>query len=143
MKHLMCNIFIIVVFLSCSSEEKKKWNGGIQNQIIVDMIAAVNEKNADEYVKGFDESVQVYVASELKVNGRNSLRENRANHFKKHPNVRSAIQHLVEIDNKVILHDKVWLDISKDQDRDIVEIFTFENNKVVRVDVIQPKNLFQ
>ena len=26
--------------------------------------------------------------------------------------------------------------------KDIVEIFTFENRKVVRVDVIQPKDLF-
>ena len=79
----------------------------------------------------------------MKVNGREDMKANRANHFKKHPNVRSEIQHLVEIDNKVILHDKVWLDESDKTGQNIVEIFTFENGEVSRVDVIQPKDLFR
>ena len=106
-------------------------------------ILSFDEKNAEKYVIGFADNVKVYVESELKVNGREDMKANRANHFKNHPNVRSQIQHLVEIDNKVILHDKVWLDESDKIGQNIVEIFTFENGKVARVDVIQPNDLFK
>ena len=76
------------------------------------MIHAVNEKNAEKYVHGFAEDVKIFVESGMKISGREKLKANRANHFKNHPNVRSEIQHIVEIDNKVILHDKVWLEKS-------------------------------
>ena len=128
----------------CESGKSKEFEiAGDQSMVIKEMIDAVNEKDAEKYVVGFDESVQVFVGSEIKVEGKNNLRKNRAKHFKNHPKVRSEIQHLVEIDNKVVMHDKVWLNDSNDFGQDIVEIFTFENGKVVRVDVIQPKNLFQ
>ena len=107
------------------------------------MIAAVNEKDAEKYVAGFGDKVQVFVASEMKVDGRGNLMKNRASHFDSHPNVRSEIQHLVEIDNKVIMHDKVWLNEYDKVGQNIVEIFTYENGKITRVDVIQPSNLFR
>jgi len=116
---------------------------GSQSKIIREMIESVNEKDAEKYVKGFAETVQVFVGAELKLDGRNALQANRANHFTNHPYVRSEIIHLVEVDNKVIMHDKVWLRKADKTGRDLVEIFTFENGKVVRIDVIQPKDLFQ
>lgn len=111
--------------------------------VIIEMIAAVNDKNAEEYVLGFAEEVEVYVSQERKVNGKGELMSNRAQHFLNHPDVRSEIQHLVEIDDKVILHDKVWLDPSDKEGSDIVEIFTFEDDRIARVDVIQPNDLFK
>jgi len=133
-----------ILFLGCNTISKTDYKvGGAKSKIIVKMIDAVNEKNADNYVIGFADNVQVFVESEMKVNGREALKTNRANHFKNHPNVRSEIQHLVEIDNKVILHDKLWLDESDETGQNIVEVFTFENDKVLRVDVIQPKDLFK
>lgn len=143
MEKLLLMVSLTVLALSCSSGTGEKQGSGVQSGIITEMIESVNEKNAEKYVSGFADNVEVYVDSELKVLGRTALMENRANHFKNHPNVFSEIQYLVEIDNKVIMHDKVWLDKSRDKASDIVEIFTFENNKVVRVDVIQPKDLFQ
>ena len=132
-----------ILFFGCNTISKTNYEDeGVKSKIIVKMIDAVNEKNADNYVLGFADNVQVFVESDMKVNGKEALKTNRANHFKNHPNVRSEIQHLVEIDNKVILHDKLWLDESDETGHNIVEIFTFENNKVLRVDVIQPKNLF-
>lgn len=107
------------------------------------MIDAVNDKNSEKYVEGFANDVQVFVESQMKVDGRENLRKNRAKHFETHPNVRSEIQHLVEIDNKVILHDKVWLNESDKVGQNIVEIFTFDSGKVIRVDVIQPNDLFR
>lgn len=139
-------ITILTCLLAFGCETKQKPNyeiAGKQSQIINEMIAAVNEKSAEEYVKGFADKVQVFVGSDLKVDGKQSLIKNRAKHFKNHPNVRSEIQHLVEIDSKVIMHDKVWLDESDKIGQNIVEIFTFENGKVIRVDVIQPNNLFR
>lgn len=137
-------IFIAVILSNCSNAPKSNYEiAGKQSQIIVSMIDAVNEKNAEKYVIGFADSVKVFVESEMKVNGREEMKASRANHFKNYPNVRSQIQHLVEIDNKVILHDKVWLDESDKTGQNIVEIFTFENDEVVRVDVIQPNDLFK
>ena len=139
-------LFLIVscnILWSCNSVPESNYEiAGTQSKIIASMIEAVNEKNAEKYVTGFAENVKVFVESEMKVNGRVDMKANRANHFKSHPNVRSEIQHLVEIDNKVILHDKVWLDESDKEGQNIVEIFTFKNGEVVRVDVIQPNDLF-
>ena len=133
-----------VILSSCTDVPKSNYEIACkQSEIIASMIDAVNEKDAEKYVTGFAEEVKVYVESDLKVNGWEDLKANRANHFKNHPKVRSEIQHLVEIDNKVILHDKVWLDESDKTGRDIVEIFTFQNGEVVRVDVIQPNDLFE
>ncbi len=139
-------IALLTLFLviGCNTEQKPKYEiAGEQSRIIKEMIDAVNDKNADKYVAGFAENVQVYLDSELKVNGRQDLINNRSKHFENHPDVISEIQHLVEIDNKVILHDKVWLNKADKLGQNIVEIFTFNNGQVVRVDVIQPNNLFR
>lgn len=148
----MGRIFIIIFMLfftsiACHEKAVDSTKGmaveGEQSKMIRQIIDAVNEKNAAKYVENFAENVQIFVASDLKVEGRNQLKTNRANHFKNHPNVKSEIQHLVEIDDKVIMHDKVWLDGEENKSQDIVEIFTFENGKITKVEVIQPKNLFQ
>ncbi|MEM9824656.1 MAG: nuclear transport factor 2 family protein [Bacteroidota bacterium] len=116
---------------------------GVQSKCIRQIIEAVNEKDAEKYVKDFADSVQIFVASDLKIQGKANLKANRANHFKRHPNVKSAIRHLVEIDNKVMMHDMVWLEGEQGKAQDIIEIFTFTDGKISKVDVIQPKNLFQ
>ena len=137
-------ILISILVIGCDTKKNPKYEiSGEQSRIIKEMIDAVNEKNAEKYVRGFADKVQVFVESEMKVDGKEKLVENRAKHFENHPNVRSEIQHLVEIDNKVIMHDKVWLNESDEAGQNIVEVFTFENGKVVRVDVIQPNNLFR
>lgn len=137
-------VFIFLVLVSCSSEKREPHYNikGHQSQVIVDMIEAVNQKNAEKYVAEFAENVRVLVGSTLKVKGRNELKENRAKHFKAYPNLRSEIQYLIEIDNKVIMHDKVWLNSSEERGRDIVEVFVFEDGKVMGVDVIQSKDFF-
>ncbi len=143
MKKIKMIILASVLAFGCDTEEKTKYEiAGEQSKIIKEMIDAVNEKNAEAYVRGFADNVQVLVETEVKVNGKNDLIKNRSKHFENHPHVRSEIQHLVEIDNKVVLHDKVWLDESDNVGQDIVEIFTFENGQVVKVEVIQPNNLF-
>jgi len=134
--------FGLLFLCLCVSAQDIKENTDRNSQAIINMISAVNQKDAQAYVTDFSEDVQIYLEAELKVNGKSDLQKNRAKHFEQHPEVRSEIQHLVEIDNKVVLHDKVWLD-GKNHPQDIVEIFSFENHKVVRVDVIQPKNLFR
>jgi len=145
MKKLTLSIALIgTAFFSCNKIPPSNYQiVGDQSKIVAHMIDAVNKKDAENYVQGFASGVKVFVESEMKINGKEDLKTNRANHFKNHPNVRSEIQHLVEIDNKVILHDKVWLDKSDKIGQNIVEIFTFENGEVSRVDVIQPKDLFR
>ncbi len=142
-KIILIVIVTCITGIGCKTEQEKKYDiAGEQSKKIKEMIDAVNEKDAEKYALDFSDNVQVYVESEMKVNGRNNLINNRTKHFENHPNVRSEIQHLVEIDNKVIMHDKVWLDKSDKEGQNIVEIFTFKNGKVIRVDVIQPNDLF-
>ncbi|MEL6390998.1 MAG: nuclear transport factor 2 family protein [Bacteroidota bacterium] len=139
---LLC--FSLILFFGCSEDPQTESPIlGPQSQIIVSMIEAVNQKDAKAYVRGFAPDVQVFVESEEKISNRQNLMANRSNHFQSHPHVRSEIQHLVEIDNRVIMHDKVWLDESDIQGQDIVEIFTFRDGEVIRVDVIQPQDLFR
>ena len=136
-------VFTILTIGCTSKPQEQTKSTGPQGQIIIAMIDAVNEKDAKKYVQGFSDSVKVYVESDLKVDGKESLIMNRAQHFERHPQVRSEIQHLVEIDNRVVLHDKVWLTPSDTEGQNIVEIFTFQEGKVIRVDVIQPTALFR
>lgn len=138
---LIC-LFVNLLFLGCNTTSKPSYEvNGAQSKIVVGVIEAVNEKNAEKYVSGFAENVQIFLDSELKIEGRENIKNNRAKHFNSHPDIRSEIQHIVEIDHKVILHDKVWLDASDQVGQNIVEIFTFENGKIIRVDVIQPSDL--
>ncbi|GAA4276440.1 nuclear transport factor 2 family protein [Aquimarina mytili] len=142
MKTISVYILILILIIGCTSKEHTLSTGD-QSQVIKNIIKAVNEKDANSYVAGFAENVEVYVESELKINGKEALQKNRAHHFEKYPKVYSQIQYLLEIDNKVIMHDKVWLDEKNESGQDIVEIFTFNNGKISRVDVVQPKNLFK
>jgi len=130
---LSLNVCLIVVYAS---------QHNAQTLAVINMIEAVNEKDAGKYVQSFSDDVKVFVEGELKVSGKISLKTNRQNHFKNHPDVRSEIQHLVEIDNKVIMHDKVWLEKTDKNGRDIVEILTFTDGEISQVDVIQAKELF-
>ena len=115
----------------------------ILDRQVATLLEAVNEKNPNKYVKGFDDQVKVFVDNQLRIEGKQAIKNNRDSHFKNFPNVYSEIQHLVQIDNKIIMHDKVWLNKSDNNSKDIVEIFTFENGKVIKIDVIQPADLFK
>lgn len=112
------------------------------------IVKAVNQKDAKMYVENFSENVKVYMYGEdgnfeLKIDGIEALYKNRAEHLKNHPEVRNEIQHLAEIDNRLIMHDKVWLTPKRKKGSSVVEIFTFdEQGKITRVDVLQEKNLF-
>src|SRR5262245_49476311 len=74
------------------------------------IIEAVNEKNPDKYVSVFadDAVVQIYQGP-VRITGREALRQNRAQHFERFPKAHSEIQHIVEIDSTVVMHDRVWL----------------------------------
>ncbi len=112
------------------------------------IVRAVNEKDAKMYVDNFSKEVKVYMYNDdgnfvLKVDGIEALYQNRAAHLKNHPKVRNEIQHLAEIDNRLIMHDKVWLSPDRKEGSSVVEIFTFDKEgKIARVDVIQQNNLF-
>ena len=112
------------------------------------IVEAVNNKDAKMYVANFSKDVKVYMYNEdgnfeLRVDGAEALYKNRAEHLKNHPEVRNEIQHLAEIDNRLIMHDKVWLSPERKEGSSVVEIFTFDKEgKISRVDVIQQKNLF-
>lgn len=116
---------------------------GKQAKMVSKIITAVNQHDAQSYVENFASTSQIYVDQVLKIVGKENIQINRADHFKSHPNLRSEIQYLVEIDNKVVMHDKVWLTKEDKEGQDIVEIFTFKDEKIIRVDVIQPNRLLE
>ena len=111
--------------------------------IVREMIEAVNTQNAEMYVRDFSSDVSIIMDGKVRVNGKSALQSNRADHFKRYPKMRSAIQHIVQIGNKVILHDQVWLTEKANKGSDIVEIFTFENGKIKMMEVIQAEDLLE
>ncbi|MEL6561971.1 MAG: nuclear transport factor 2 family protein [Bacteroidota bacterium] len=143
MKRMFAGLIGIVAMLqSCENTSKPNFEvAGRQSEIVVSLIEAVNEKDAGKYVASFAENVEIFIDSKMVISGREAIKVNRANHFENHPEIRSEIQYLVEIDNKVVLHDKVWLDEADVNGQNIVEVFTFNDGEVVRVDVIQPRDL--
>ncbi|MBS9460921.1 hypothetical protein KIM67_00760 [Flagellimonas sp. 389] len=140
-KYLFIALISVLPLLAASQEVSKSDRA----KSIVD---AVNKKNPKQYVENFSDSVKVYMYEEdgsfvLRVDGKKALFKNREAHLKNHPQVRNEIQHLAEIDNRLIMHDIVWLAPKIKEGSSVVEIFTFdETGKIIRVDVIQQKNLF-
>ena len=79
---------------------------------------------------------------EVRLRGRDAVASNRKTHFRNFPTARNQVVHLVEIDNRVVMHDQVWLSADQPKPTDIVEVFTFLDDKIIRIDVIQPSDLF-
>lgn len=108
------------------------------------IVAAVNARDADAYVADFSDDVIVRLyEGEVRVRGRQAMRANRQQHFERHPHVRNELLHLVAIDDRVIMHDRAWLDQRSGPPADVVEVFTFDaSDRIVLVDVIQPRDVF-
>ena len=142
----LLHICVLLSLLLMGCNQKNSQNYHIQSEQmkkIEGMINAINEKNAERYAQYFADDVRVFMKSEVRVKGKKELIKNRAQHFKNYPNVRSEIQYLTEIENRVIMHDKVWLTESDEVGKSIVEVFTFKKGKIVKVDVFQPTDLFE
>jgi hypothetical protein len=105
------------------------------------VIDAVNSRDADSYVRSFSPDVEVRLFDgEVRIAGREALRENRRRHFERHPSIRAEIVALVRIDDRTVRWDRVRL-AAEGAAVDIVEIYTFRDGLVVRVDVLQPSGL--
>ena len=108
------------------------------------IVKAVNTKDADLYVSACAENVivQIYDGA-VRITGRPMLQENRSRHFVLYPQIRCEIQHIVEIGDVAILHDRVWLNPNTPM-VDVVEIFTFDHEGFIRkIDVVQATSPLQ
>ena len=64
---IITTIIISFTLFGCNKQNLTNYSiEGEQSKIIKEMIDAVNEKDAEKYVKGFAEKVQVFVESEMK-----------------------------------------------------------------------------
>ena len=107
------------------------------------IVAAVNAKDAAMYARDLAADVVVTMYDgETRLRGRAEVEANRTEHFRRHPDARNELVHLVEIDDRVVMHDRVWLTPGQEEAADIVEVFTFTGDEIVRIDVLQPSSLF-
>ena len=108
------------------------------------IVNAVNNKDVSQYAKDLHTDVIVKMYDgEIRLKGRAAVIENRKRHFESNSNAKNLLIHLVEIDDRVIMHDQVWLNGNTEQEpSEIVEIFTFKDNEIIQIDVIQPADLF-
>jgi len=135
--YLSCSIVLISNALAVPPAPSAKLEAA---KNIVD---AVNAKSSDQYVRDLSPDVIVSMyGGEVILRGVDAVEANRADHFQKHPEARNELVHLVEVDNRVVMHDQVWLSPEQEQPADIVEVFTFEGEWIVQIDVIQPQSLF-
>ena len=133
-------VSLLATHIVCASQPAS--GGGALADLPRTIIAAVNEKDAAKYVSVFNDDAVVQIhGGPVRVVGREELRANRERHFKAYPQAVSEIQHLVEIGDKVIMHDRVWLHGKAQAAADIVEIFTFKGGRIAKVEVIQPEAL--
>ena len=111
-------------------------------EVIRDFIEAVNTRDADRYVANFADTVvlKLYDGT-IRAVGRDAVRTNRTLHFERFPDIQAEVRHVVEVGDRVVLHDEVWLHGRGGASTQIVEVFTFEGEHVAVVDVIQETNL--
>lgn len=144
MKELLFAIGATAFLTACATTPQQSLSSSENLDAARNIVDAVNAKNSDQYIRDLDEDVVVSMyGGEVRLRGRDAVRENRLNHFRNYPEAKNELVHLVEIDKRVVMHDQVWLTSDKSQPADIVEVFTFENGKIVRIDVIQPADLFR
>jgi hypothetical protein len=106
------------------------------------VVDAVNARDATAYVAAFAEDAEIRLYDgEVRLRGRSEIEQNRRRHFERYPDIRAEVLHLVEIGDRVVRHDRVWLAGEAAPAVDIVEIVTFRGGAIVRVDVIQPPDL--
>jgi hypothetical protein len=78
------------------------------------VIDAVNRKDPDLYASVFtDDTVVQLHDGPVRVTGRVALRANRSAHFQRFPATRSEIVHLVQIGEKVVMHDRLGRSYSR------------------------------
>ena len=145
MKFALFLVIVLCSSLNVIGQGKEMADEADSKEIMMvrEMIEAVNTRDADMYIKDFSDNIKIMVDGDIKVSGKSALKANRSEHFTRYPKVRSEIQHVVMIENKVILHDKVWLKGSEGPGSDIVEIFTFEDGQIISVEVIQSSTLLE
>ncbi|MEO0973591.1 MAG: nuclear transport factor 2 family protein [Pseudomonadota bacterium] len=142
-RYALLLMLLLATALTASAGETVPASGEQMKHAVRAIVAAVNAGDADAYVAPFADDVEVYmIGGELRIAGRDALRRNRAQHFTRHPEVRNELVHLVAIDDRVVMHDRVLLRPGTDDWADIVEIYTFADGEIVRVDVLQPRRLF-
>lgn len=102
------------------------------------IVAAVNARDAALYASVFAENAVVRLYDgPVRISGRSAIEENRRRHFAAHPNMRCELQHLVEIGDVVVMHDRVQLTTDAEAS-DIVEIYSFDEKELIsKVDVVQ------
>ena len=140
-------IFLTYFFVAaCSSNDEPKSVLANTPKLAAaeNIVNAVNNKDASQYAKDLHTDVIVKMYDgEIRLSGREAVIENRKRHFESNSNAKNLLIHLVEIDDRVIMHDQVWLNGNTEKEpSEIVEIFTFKDNKIIQIDVIQPADLF-
>lgn len=143
-KYTIVVIPLIIWLVGCAPKEINQLSETPKLDAARNIVEAVNAKESEQYVRDLHEDVIVTMYDgEIRLRGKQAIQANRENHFQIFPNARNELVHLVEIDNRVVMHDKVWLNGNESQPSDIVEIFTFDGDKIVRIDVVQTQGLLE
>jgi hypothetical protein len=144
MKRLRAAIGALIVMSACTTPLAPAGPSSAKLDAARNIVDSVNAKDSVQYARDLDEEVVVRMYDgEVRLRGRSAVQQNRDTHFRNHPNARNELVHLVEIDDRVIMHDKVWLSPDQVEPAEIVEVFTFRDGKIVQIDVIQPGDLFR
>ncbi len=144
MRHLAVSLLAALTLLgACATQVESVDESSRRLDAARNIVDAVNAKDSELYIRDLAQDVVVAMYDgEVRLRGRDAVRQNRENHFRAHPEARNELVHLVEIDDRVVMHDLVWLTPGRSRPADIVEVFTFEGHEIVRIDVIQPEDLF-
>ena len=143
-KYTIIVIPLIIWLIGCAPKDINQLSESPKLDAARNIVEAVNAKESEQYVRDLHEDVIVTMYDgEIRLRRKQAIQANRENHFQIFPNARNELVHLVEIDNRVVMHDKVWLNGNESQPSDIVEIFTFDGDKIVRIDVVQTQGLLE
>lgn len=143
-KSTIIGFLIAISLISCAPDTANTLPESPQLNEARNIVEAVNAKASEQYVRDLHEDVIVTMYDgEIRLRGREAIQTNRDNHFQTYPKARNELVHLVEIDNRVIMHDIVWLEGDTSKPANIVEIFTFDEDKIIRIDDVQTNGLLE
>lgn len=144
MRYWLVSLLAVPILLSaCAAPARTGAESSMRLDAARNIVDAVNAKDSERYIRDLAQDVVVTMYDgETRLRGRDAVRQNRENHFRTHREARNELVHLIEIDDRVVMHDRVWLNAGVSRPADIVEVFTFKGDEIVRIDVIQPADLF-
>jgi hypothetical protein len=135
----MKRIFLFILFLMSSFLVQAQEVKSKAEQLVEAQLKAYNERNIDEFVKPFSDSVKVYMyPNQFLYQGKETMHKNYAVMFSNNPDLHCKLLNRMVLDNTVIDHEEVTF-IKGKKKVYAIAIYKIKDDKIAEVTFIYPE----